>query len=182
MSAIETERLLLEPWSEPAGAMLARLAALPDVMRFVGRGVPLAPDEAAELHERALAHWREHGFGWRVAAERASGARVGLIALNFIGPWLAPLAADEYEIGWWIDPASWGRGYATEGGRAIRAEAWELGAPSVIARIQPGNVTSERVAAALGLGHEADVTGRHGEPVRVFRGFAPGAARGRGRG
>jgi RimJ/RimL family protein N-acetyltransferase len=167
--ALETERLRLEPWTPAHGGMLARLAALPEVMRYIGSGATWTPAKAEEHSARALAHWRRHGFGWRAAVERASGLSVGLIALNFAGPDVPELADDEYEIGWWIDPARWGRGYATEGGRAICAEAFELGAPSVVARITAGNEASERVAAALALRHERDAIGRHGQPVRILR-------------
>jgi RimJ/RimL family protein N-acetyltransferase len=73
-------------------------------------------------------------------------------------------------------PGSGGRGYATEGGRAIVEEAFtRLGAPSVVARIQHANVASIRVAAALGLQHERDTAGRLGEPIRILRLRAPGS-------
>jgi RimJ/RimL family protein N-acetyltransferase len=176
MDVLETERLRLEPWTAEHGALLARLAAMPEVMRFIGKGVTLSAAEAGELATRFHAHWRSHGFGWRGAVERDGGRLVGLVALELAHdvPGLAP---GDHEIGWWFDPATWGRGYATEGARAIVDEAWALGAPSVVARIQPGNVASERVAAKLGLTFEADTTGRYGEPVRILRLHAP-AARG----
>ena len=170
MTVLETARLRLEPWAPAHAGMLARLAALPQVMRHVGAGVTWTAAEAEERSARALVHWRTHGFGWRAAVERAGGRAVGLIALNLAGPEVPELADDDYEIGWWIDPAAWGQGYATEGGRAIVAEAFSrLGAPSVVARIQPANVASTRVASALGLTPERDTVGRFGEPVRIHR-------------
>ena len=173
---IETERLRLEPWNAAHGALLTRLSSLPEVMRFIGKGTTMSAAEAEELAMRVQAHWRSHGFGWRGAVERASGRIVGLVALDRAHD-VRGLAPGDYEIGWWFDPATWGRGYATEGARAIIAEAWSLGAPSVVARIQPGNLASQRVAAKLGLTFEADTTGRFGEPVRILRLYAP-AARG----
>ena len=167
---LETARLLLEPWAPAHGGMLARLAAMPAVMRHVGPGMTWTAAEAEERSAQALVHWRAHGFGWRAAIERESGRAIGLIALNFAGPAVPELADDDYEIGWWIDPARWGRGYATEGGRAIRDEAFGLGAPSVVARIQPANLASVAVALALGLAPERDAVGRFGEQVRIFRG------------
>jgi RimJ/RimL family protein N-acetyltransferase len=178
MTALDTARLRLEPWAPAHAGMLARLAALPEVMRYVGAGVTWTAAETEERSARALVHWHNHRFGWRAAVERAGGRAVGLIALNFAGPEVPELADDEYEIGWWIDPAAWGRRYATEGGRAIVEEAFtRLGAPSVVARIQPANVASIRVAAALGLEPERDTVGRYGEPVRILRLCAPGSNR-----
>jgi RimJ/RimL family protein N-acetyltransferase len=170
MTALETARLRLEPWTPEHGGMLARLAALPEVMRHVGTGATWTAAEAEERSARMLVHWRTHGFGWRGAVERASGRTIGLIALNLAGPDVAELADDEYEIGWWIEPAAWRNGYATEGGRAIVDEAFtRLGAPSVVARVRPANAASLRVAAALGLEPERDAVDRHALPVRIHR-------------
>jgi RimJ/RimL family protein N-acetyltransferase len=169
MTDLETERLRLEQWAPRHGAVLARLAAQPQVMRHVGTGEPWTAQEAAEHHERALAHWREHGFGWRVAVERDTGQEVGLMAINR-AEGVVGLADDDFEIGWWLDPPAWGKGYATEGGRAIVDEAFtRLGAPSVVARVRPDNAASLRVAAALGLVPEADRIDRLGKPVRILR-------------
>lgn len=169
MTDLITERLRLEPWAGAHGGMLARLSALPQVMRYIGGGATWTPAEAESHSARALVHWRRHGFGWRAAVERASGRPVGLIALNFAGSEVEELADDEYEIGWWIDPADWRRGYATEGARAIRDEAFALGAPSVVARVHVDNPASLRVAATLGLTPERDVIGRYGQRVRILR-------------
>lgn len=55
-------------------------------------------------------------------------------------------------------------------GRAIIGEAFgRLAAPSVVARVQPANAPSLKVAAVLGLTPEAETIGRHGEPVRILR-------------
>jgi RimJ/RimL family protein N-acetyltransferase len=177
VTSLETERLRLEPWAPEHAELLARLAALPAVMRHIGTGATWSRERALEHHERALAHWRDHGFGWRVAVERAGGRTVGLIALNLAGPDVPELAADDHEIGWWLDPGAWGSGYASEGGRAIVDEAFSrLGAPSVVARVRPSNAASLRVAGALGLRVEGEATDRHGMPVRILRRFAPRAA------
>jgi RimJ/RimL family protein N-acetyltransferase len=169
MTDLETARLRLERWAPRHGILLARLAALPAVMRHVGTGAAWTAEQAAEHHERALAHWRDHAFGWRAAVERDRGREIGLIALNR-AEGAAGLAEDDFEVGWWLDPSVWGRGYATEGARAIIDEAFtRLQAPSVVARVQPENAASLRVAAALGLRPEADTIDRSGKPVRILR-------------
>jgi RimJ/RimL family protein N-acetyltransferase len=170
MSALLTARLRLDPWTPEHGGMLARLAAMPEVMRHVGTGAVWTPAEAEERSARMLVHWRTHGFGWRAAIERASGRTIGLIALNRAGPDIPELAEEDHEIGWWIEPAAWRNGYATEGGRAIVEEAFtRLHAPSVVARVRPANAASLNVAAALGLEPERDALDRHRLPVRILR-------------
>jgi len=176
MTVLETARLRLEPWAPEHAGLLTRLSALPEVMRHVGAGVVWTAAEAERHSARALVHWRTHGFGWRAAVERAGGRTIGLIALNLAGPDVPELDDDDHEIGWWMEPAAWGNGYATEGGRAIVEEAFtRVGAPSVVARIRPENVASARVAAALGLRPERDAVDRLGKAVRIHRLAAPGS-------
>jgi RimJ/RimL family protein N-acetyltransferase len=140
------------------------------VTRFVGDGQPWSPDKVAAVAEKQLEHWRRHGFGWRVATERDSERQVGLIALNYTDGGTAGLARGEHEIGWWMDPAVWGRGYACEGAQAVREEARSrLEAPGIVARIQPANTASIRVAQATALTFEFATTGPGGEPVSVYR-------------
>lgn len=115
-------------------------------------------------------HWREHGFGWRVALERESGLTLGFVMLNLLGEGVAGVDPDEFEIGWWLRPSAWGRGFASEAVEAVRTEAFErVRAPSVVARIQPGNQRSRRVAERLGMSYEMETTGRFGEALVVYR-------------
>ncbi len=143
---------------------------MPEVMRHIGAGAPMSATDAEQLGRVHIEHWREYGFGWRAVVERESGETVGLVALNFLREGTAGLDPGEYELGWWFDPAVWGRGYATEAARAIKDEAFEtVGAPSVVARIQPGNAASVGVAEAIGLTHDFDTTGKLNEPLGVWR-------------
>jgi RimJ/RimL family protein N-acetyltransferase len=165
-----TERLDLIAWSDAATTVLARLGADPRVVRYVGDGSVWTPQRSAEVSAVALAHWRQHDFGWRVARERVTDMEIGFIALNFLGDGAKGLAADEFEIGWWLDPGAWGRGLAYEGARAVLAEAFDrLGAPSVMARIQPANAASCALAERLGMRNEGPTTARFGEPIVIFR-------------
>jgi RimJ/RimL family protein N-acetyltransferase len=166
---LTTARLRLEPWSDRHTEMLVRLAADPAVTRYIGDGAPWPQSRTAALAVDLCEDWRRHGFGWRAAIETETAAPIGLAALNFAGAG-AGVAADEYEIGWWLDPAAWGRGLAREAAAALRDEAFSrLRAPSVLARIQPANAASLAVAAAVGLTPETESVGRAGEPIAVLR-------------
>lgn len=164
---LHTERLRLDPWTEADTGLLAALARTPAVMRYIGDGTTWTDARIHDVAGHAASHWREHGFGWRVA--RLGAAAVGFIMLNFAGEG-AGVSAYEYEIGWWLAPSAWGRGLAREGAAAIRDEAFErVGAPSILARVQPANAASLGVAAAIGLTAECASTGRGGEPIAVLR-------------
>ena len=167
---LETARLRLERWDERHTEMLVWLSSLPEVTRFIGTGGTWGRDWAQDVAERQRRHWAEHGFGWRAATETATEEIVGFIALNFAGEGTFALDPGEYEIGWWLAPAAGGRGLAREGAAAIRDEAFgRLGAPSIVARIQPANQRSIAVAEATGLSYDFTTTGRSGEPVAVYR-------------
>lgn len=168
--SIETERLRLDPWAHADAALLVRLSSRVPVMRYIGRGTTWSHSEAEQVAAAQRDHWGEHGFGWRVAVEKAKRQLVGFVALNFAGEGTVGLDPSEYELSWWLDPVAWGRGVAREGGRAMRDEAFQkLNAPSVVARMQPDNVASIRVAEALGLAFEFVTTGRMGEPLVIYR-------------
>jgi RimJ/RimL family protein N-acetyltransferase len=170
---LETARLLLVAWSESAETLLARLSSEPRVVRYIRDGRCWSHQRSAEVSRAILGHWQEHGFGWRVAIEKQSLEPVGFIALNYLGDGTARLEPNEFEIGWWLDPGAWGRGLASEGARAVCEEAFaSLRAPSVVARLQPANRASARVAERLGMSLEFETTGAAGEPVAVYRLFA----------
>lgn len=176
MSAITTERLSLDPWRDEHLGLLSRLASIPEVMSFIGTGELWPEEKSDEVSRAAVSHWADHGSGWRVAADRATGHLVGFIGLNFVGEGTGRVEADEFELGWWMDPSVWGLGFAREGAAAVRDAALNsLGAPGVIARIQPANRRSISVAESIGLTHDVDTTGKIGEPVSVYRLSAAGA-------
>jgi RimJ/RimL family protein N-acetyltransferase len=165
--SLRTDRLTLDPWTEPDFTLLGSLARTPAVMRYIGDGTTWTDARLADVAAHISEHWRRHSFGWRVARE--DGSPVGFIALNFAGDG-AGVDPGEYEIGWWLAPSAWGRGLAREGAAAVRDEAFErIGAPSILARISPANAGSLAVAAAIGLRHDTESIGRTGEPIAVLR-------------
>ncbi len=164
-----TPRLRLEPWGDEHRQLFVELARLPEVIRYVGDGQPWSQSRATAVSQASLQHWQRHGFGWRAVFERRSDQPLGLAALNFAGEG-AGVDADEYEIGWWLHPSAWGRGFARESAGAVRDEGFtRLEAPSLLARIQPANAASLAVATAIGLVPESDSRGRAGETIAVLR-------------
>src|SRR5438105_701660 len=140
---LTTARLRLVPWRPEHEGFLAELMAQPDMMRFVGHGGPLRPVDVRERASFASAHWLARGWGWRVPLLRETDAPVGIVAANKLGEGTAGFAAGEHEIGWFVAPPHQGQGLAIESASAVMDELLgPIGAPSVIARIQPGNAVS----------------------------------------
>jgi RimJ/RimL family protein N-acetyltransferase len=166
---LRTERLVLEPWDEARLEEFVALCADQDVMRFIGPGATWERARAEEAFARALERWREYGFGRRSLIEDASGAWLGFVEINPVGPGVAGVGADEIEIGWWLARSAWGRGFATEGALAIRDEGFErAGLERIVGRFQPANAASGRIMEKLGMRYERDATGRHDEVLSIY--------------
>ncbi len=164
-----TPRLRLEPWDESHTRLLMELATIPSVMRFIGDGSLWPPERVQDVSGWQREHWQRHGFGWRAALDRKTGAALGASMLNFAGEG-SGVDPDEYEIGWWLHPRAWGAGLAREAATAVRDDAFtRVDAPSLVARVQPRNAASLRVAAAIGLTDDRRSRGRTGEPIEVLR-------------
>lgn len=170
---METARLRLDPWTEEHTGFLVALSARPEVTRYIATGTTWTPARAEEVAARGRAHCAEHGWGWRAATERATGTLIGLIALNRAGEGTPGVGPDEHEIGWWLAPEAWGRGYAREGAAAVRDDAFARGAPGLVARIQPGNAASLAVAGAIGMAYAFSTVGRYDDAIEVLRVGSP---------
>ena len=166
---LETARLRLEPWDEARREGFVGLALDPVVMRYVNAGRPFSRDEADGLFERELRRWESEGFGWRSIVVRDSGEWVGFAGLNRIGAGTEGISEDQVEIGWWLAPAAWGRGYATEAAAALRDEGLgRVGLDRIVARCHPENRASRRVAEKIGMSLAGETTTRHGAVTVVI--------------
>jgi RimJ/RimL family protein N-acetyltransferase len=169
LSDILTKRLVLEPWEAGRREDFARAAAIPEVVRYIGSGRTWSRAQADKVFDRNIRHWHEHGFGWRSAVERDTGAWLGFLGLNHVPDDAVDSPPDDVEIGWWLLPEAWGRGLATEGAAAVRDEAFErVGLERIVGRYDPRNTASGRIMEKLGMRYERDGVTKHGGPVRIF--------------
>jgi RimJ/RimL family protein N-acetyltransferase len=160
VNSLVTDRLILVPWQDTYFEELWRLAGDERIVRFVGDRRPWSAALIMARHEMALEHWTRYGFGWRAALDTATLGFVGLGALTHRAPDESGTGTAAIEIGWWVAPAAWGRGLATEIGRAIRDEAFlDHEAESVITRHQDDNAASARIVAKLGLFRHHSIEG-----------------------
>ena len=154
---LETARLILRGQRPDDSEALAAAYAHGDFARFITREArALNPIEAWRNMAGVAGSWAVSGYGQWIAEERATGLPVGRI-----GPW-APEGWPDFEIGWAVFPAHQGKGFAVEGAAAALIWAHEaLGRDHVIHLIDPRNLASERIAAALG----AEITGEWDSPL-----------------
>lgn len=97
---------------------------------------------------RAVAAWEDDGADRWMAYDRSTGALVGRGGVA-----LADVEGDRcFDVGWIVREGRWGRGYATEIGRAGLAFAFDhLRAEKVVAFSEPHNERSRAVMARLGM-------------------------------
>ncbi|HWT11337.1 MAG TPA: GNAT family N-acetyltransferase [Allosphingosinicella sp.] len=150
-----TERLLLRPgWGEDAPALfeaigdeaiVRNLATAPWPYRFADAEAFLAR-ERGPLDVRCLIFLRTGG------APRLVGG-IGLGRMP---------GGDEVELGYWIARPYWGRGLATEAGRAVIANArHSLRLKTLVAGHFLDNPASGRVLAKLGFRPTGQIALRH---------------------
>ena len=140
---LETDRLVLRPFIEADVDLLVALHNDPEVMRFLTGGKPMPHREVEREYRERFA-----GHGYWVAVEKATG--------EFLG-WFAFRPAEgrdpgEVELGYRLRKAAWGKGYATEGARALICKGFaELGVRRVRAKTMAVNLASRQVMGKAGL-------------------------------
>jgi RimJ/RimL family protein N-acetyltransferase len=143
---LTTERLILRRFTPDDVELLVALDSDPDVTFYITGGVP-------EFEPDYLRSWlgyyeRYPGYGFWAVEERATGEFLGWFHLR-------PEPGtpdDEPELGYRFVKSAWGKGYATEGSRALIDRAFrELGARRVHASTMTVNAGSRRVMEKAGL-------------------------------
>jgi RimJ/RimL family protein N-acetyltransferase len=147
---LETERLFLRRFTSDDVDNLVELDGDPAVMRFItgGRATPREEIEKEVLPAFLAYYERGAGYGFWAAIEKATGRFVGWFHLRPAED--AP--AGEVELGYRLRRPAWGKGYATEGSRALIDKGFsELGVERVVASTMVVNVASRRVMEKAGL-------------------------------
>ena len=130
------------------------------VMRFFA--APLTREESDEAIDRYTAQLSRDGFSMLALEERATGEFLGVLGMQTMTFAIPNLPQPAVEIGWRLALAAQGRGFATEGARAVVAYAFnELRLREVVAITTPANAASRRVMDKLGMIHREDLTFAH---------------------
>lgn len=146
---VETERLVLRRFVPTDIDELFVLHNDPDVMRFLDGGAPKKRAEIErEYHERFVA------YDYLAGVEKASGEFVGWYGLHVARGNGHDDEAGDYWLGYRLHKACWGKGYATEGVRALIANGFtELGVRRVRATTMAVNTRSRQVMERCGLAY-----------------------------
>jgi RimJ/RimL family protein N-acetyltransferase len=147
---LETARLVLRRFTADDVDLVTALDADPAVMRYINGGRPTPRDEVRDDYLPFWLAYYDRGdrYGFWAAMERDTGGFLGWFHLR-------PRRedpGDEPELGYRLVAPAWGRGFATEGSRALIRKAFEeLGARRVYATTMVVNTGSWRVMEKAGL-------------------------------
>ena len=153
---LRTERLLLRQWRDDDVEAFAEIYRQPEYLEHMP---PLDLAETRLQLERFTRRWDEDGFGPWAAEELATGRLIGRMGLLRHHDW--PLEPDAVEVGWVLHRDAWGRGLATEAGRAsIRCWLDRLDDERLISITTPENGRSRAVMERLGLTRRGETSWR----------------------
>lgn len=153
VDAIETPRLLLRRWRPGDLQPFAEMNADPRVMEFFPS--PLSKDDSDALAARIQQHFDDHGFGlWAVEIPHLTPF-AGFIGLST--PRFEAHFTPCTEIGWRLAAEYWGRGFATEGARAVLDCAFRtLHLAEVVSMTAQCNHRSRKVMERIGMTSTSD--------------------------
>jgi RimJ/RimL family protein N-acetyltransferase len=166
---VQTARLELRPIVEEDVDALAELDTVAEVRAAIDPFGEHLPEDLAALraYERRLVG----DAGFLAAVERATGAVVGWFQFQETEG-----RPGERELGYRLHPDVWGKGYATEGARALLADAFaRADVTRVYAHSLLDNPGSIRVMEKIGMTYAGPWSYR-GLPGAEYEALPPAAA------
>lgn len=155
---LETERMLLRRFTPDDAGLLLELDGDPHVMRYIGPfGLPDRDAYRERIETVYLSYYeRFAGYGVWPAVAKDDGEFLGWFAFRPAEDYRfareAGFGPGEIELGYRLRRAAWGRGYATEGSRALVAREFSRSGTDVIVGVAlAGNAASRRVLEKAGL-------------------------------
>ena len=160
MNIIETSRTILRKFTMDDLENVAAIFSNPRVMKYLGlNGQPVSRDETREILESIIRFWQTKGYGRMAVISKKNNKLIGVAGLRYY--------EGDAELFYLLDEPYWGKGLATEIGKAILEYGFEkFDFPRIIAVTRPANAATLRVLDKLGLSFEKEDTV---QGVRAFR-------------
>ena len=153
---LETERLLIRPFSEHDLDKLIEMRADSEVNKYLGGAKMQNPESLAKRLLVYIECYEKFGFGvaamiWKETSEMIGWS--GLMPLD---------EGDEIEVGYGMIKKFWGRGIGYEAAKAWLEYGFETaGLERIVAVAYPENKNSRRIMEKLGMSYEKNET-HHG--------------------
>jgi RimJ/RimL family protein N-acetyltransferase len=167
---LRTERLVMRRFTRDDVDLLVELDSDPAVTRYVGLTEPTTPAVVeGRILPTFLGWYEKHpAHGYWATHETATGAFIGWFHYR-----PTKSAPHELELGYRLRRDAWGKGFATEGSRALIAHAFDvLHDPRVVAHAFRANRASTRVMEKVGMTFEREEI-EQGQPADWYAIDAP---------
>ncbi|MGX7671059.1 GNAT family N-acetyltransferase [Plantactinospora sp. DSM 117369] len=153
---LETDRLVLRRLTQDDVDNIVQLNGDPEVMRYLTGGKPTTREVVRDqIIPGWLTYYEQYeGYGFWAAIEKATEEFLGWFHFRppQNGPHADGTARNGIELGYRLRRSAWGKGYATEGSRALMRKGFtELGVERVYAETMTVNTGSRRVLEKAGL-------------------------------
>ena len=144
---LETDRLMLRPWTKTDAESLYEYAKDPAVGPIAGWPPHQSIAESLNVIQHVL-----NGPQCYAICEKGSGKAIGSIELKLNGHTDMTEKEDECELGYWLGKPFWGRGYVPEAATELLRHGFEtLGMTAIWCGYYDGNAKSKRVQEKLGF-------------------------------
>jgi RimJ/RimL family protein N-acetyltransferase len=142
---IETERLIIRPYTLGDAEDAYRVNLDPDVSRYTGDGGVKSREEMYNLLENTtLADYKKYGYGRMAVIYKPDNQYIGFCGLKFLPD------MNTVDIGYRFAKKYWGMGIATESARPFIQYGFEmLQLKEIIGLVVPENVASSNVLKKL---------------------------------
>ncbi len=148
--SLTTDRLLLRRWQSDDIQVFAAMCSDPAVMRYIGAGNTLSPEQTEQSVRGFEREWDEKGFGLFAVELLEDKSFIGFTGLS--EPAFLPEIMPAVEIGWRLAQKYWGCGYASEAARATLEFGFtDRNIPSIVSIVQSGYEASRKIIKKLGM-------------------------------
>lgn len=150
---IETQRLILRPFTEDDAAASFVMNSDPEVMRYLGGVTLTSVDEVLDMMRKStLADYEKHGFGRFAVIHKETQEFMGFAGLKYIEE------LGEVDHGYRLIPKFWRQGYGYEASLPCLDFAFnDLGLERIVAMANRENIASISLMKKLGFRYEKEI-------------------------
>ncbi|MBD2292410.1 GNAT family N-acetyltransferase [Anabaena sphaerica FACHB-251] len=181
---LETERLIIRNWIPQQDAeQVFAIYNDPEVIYFLGSAARPPSIEVQRQHlidSLEESEQLKNGTGSWAIVEKDTKKIAGTIMLSQL-PDKNRIPTQEIEVGWHLKRSDWGKGYATEAGRAILEYGFnQLHLPVIYAVVKPGHLASIHVTERLQMKPLGLTSNYYGIELLLFQQTPPDKIKGIG--
>ena len=154
---IEPERLRLRELRNSDLGGMYELDSNPNVHKYLGNKPIKTKAEAQKILDSVIQQYTERGIGRFAVIEKASGDFIGWSGLRLNTEYNMNGFTKYYDVGYRLIERFWGKGYATESGKASVDYAFNtMKLPELYATTEISNQASHNALLKIGLQYKTD--------------------------